>query len=143
MQVIHDYPESEKDIPVLRNKGILVAHSIVYNFTDYVNYDRAMSTYRALSRLSDMSNTILYMVSPNSQQVSSQGQNMLLGLSEYIQRYYEYWNPSNLLPPFGGNVYRSSIKRPTKRVMMIPILFVITRMRVCVCVFFPSKQYKA
>lgn len=105
VQVIHDYAESENDIPILRNKGILVAKSIVFSFTDYVSYDRAMSMYRALNKLSDMSNTILYIVSPNSLQVSSKGQNMLLDLGEYIQRYYEYLNPSNLLPPFGGNVY--------------------------------------
>lgn len=105
VQVIHDYPESEKDIPILKNRGILVAKSIVFSFTDYISYDRAMSMYHALNKLSDMSNTILHIVSPNSLQVSSQSQNMLLDASEYIQRYYEYLNPSNLLPPFKGNVY--------------------------------------
>lgn len=102
--MIHDNTVSQKDITNLRNKGIIVAKSIIFSFSDYVNYDRAMSMYYALNKLAELSNTMLYIVSPNTFQYPSDGPNMLFSFSDYIQLYRNYLNPSNLLPPYGGNV---------------------------------------
>lgn len=78
--------------------------SFVFNFSDYVNYDRAMTIYDTLCKLTKFSKNVLYMVSPDSHQNSnpSSAGNMLIDLSEYMQMYQKYLNPTHLLPPYDG-----------------------------------------
>lgn len=73
------------------------------DFSDYVSYDKGMTVYNAMRKLTDVGKTALYIVSPNSFQHLSNGQGTILDLSDLSQLYQRYLNPSNLVPPFKGN----------------------------------------
>lgn len=104
-KVFHDEPVNENDIINLRNKGILMAKSLIFDFSSYVDYNNAMSICNALSKLTDLSKSVLYVISPGSFSYRNDVPNIWYGFSNDAQTYHKYLAPSNLLPPFRGNVY--------------------------------------
>lgn len=93
-----------RDIITLRNKGFIVAKSLIFDFSEYVKYDKAMNVYNSLSKLTNIAKTVLYIISPDSFQHTNDGQNIWSGVSEHMQLYQKYLNPTSLLPPFKGNI---------------------------------------
>ncbi|VVC28237.1 Vitellinogen, open beta-sheet,von Willebrand factor, type D domain,Lipid transport protein, N- [Cinara cedri] len=101
-KVIHDVPVDETDITNLRNKGIIMAKSLIFDFSDYVDYEKAMSICDALGKLTNLGKNVLYVVSPGSFSHQNDVPNIWRDLSQYAQIYHNYLEPSNLLPPFRG-----------------------------------------
>lgn len=103
MKVLHDIPVNEKDIINLRNKGIIVAKSLIVDFSNYVDYKKAMSVYDALCELIDFGKNVLRVISPSSFPKSDNTPNLWYDFSKNAQLYHKYLKPSNLLPPFKGS----------------------------------------
>lgn len=97
--------DDQKDLTDLKIKGLFLAKSIIFNFSDYVSYQKTKAVYDALRKLTNISKTILYLISPNSVQLSHDSQIMWFGLSGYIQFYQHFINPSYSLPPYEGRLY--------------------------------------
>lgn len=95
----------------LRNKGLALAKSVVTNFSDYVDYNRAMSVYNALCKLTNFGKNILYLASPNSLQYPNDDENghkyMLraFDFDEIMKLYRQYGGSLDLLPPYKGIVF--------------------------------------
>jgi len=103
---MHDIPVSQREIIALRNKGFILVKSMMFNFSNYVNYDRAMAIYNALRKLFNIVQTVLYIASPNTFQYPTDENLLLSELNEYNMQFYQkYVNPLNFIPPFNGNVY--------------------------------------
>lgn len=104
-KVLHDEHVSENDKINLRNKGIIVAKSLIVDLSNYVDYDTANSILNSLDKLADMGKNVINVISPSSSSDSNSTPNLMLDLSQYAETYHKYLNPSNLLPPFRCNVY--------------------------------------
>lgn len=99
--VIHDIPVSQREIIALRNKGFILVKSMMFNFSNYVDHDRAMAIYNALRKLFNFGQTVLHIASPNTFQYPTDETPLLFDLNEYnMQVYHKYSNPSNLIPPY-------------------------------------------
>lgn len=78
----------------------------MFNFSNYVDHDRAMAIYNALSKLFNFCQTVLHLASPNTFQYPTDENPLLFELNEYsMQLYNRHVNPSHLIPPYDGNVY--------------------------------------
>jgi hypothetical protein len=95
--IIHDMPVSQREIITLRNKGLIVVKSMIFDFSNYVDHDKAMNIYNALSKLTTFGRAILHLASPNTFQYPSNENTLLTDFNVYYQKYL---NPSNLIPPF-------------------------------------------
>lgn len=105
VQIIHDVPVSQREIITLRNKGLIVVKSMIFDFSNYVDYNRAMNIFNALRKFTTFCQTILHLASPNTFQYPINENPILFELNEYnTQLYHSYLNPSNLIPPFDGNI---------------------------------------
>jgi len=91
-----------RDLINLRNKTIIVVKSFIFDFSNYVSYDRGMSVYNALRKVNNIGKTVLYIVSPSSFKNPSNDQSSFL---DYTFLYKKYMHPLNLLPPFKGNAH--------------------------------------
>jgi len=80
--------------------------SMIFDFSNYVDYDRAMNIYSALSKLTSFGQAILHLASPSTFLYPKNENPLLADFSFYYQKYL---NPSNLIPPFDGNVYTNII----------------------------------
>uniref|UniRef100_A0A2H8TZF4 Apolipophorin n=1 Tax=Melanaphis sacchari TaxID=742174 RepID=A0A2H8TZF4_9HEMI len=99
--IIHDIPVSQSEIITLRNKGLIVVKSMIFNFSVYVDHDTAMKMYNSLRKLFNFGQTILYITSPNTFQYAANDNPLLFEFNEYnMQLYHKYLNPSNLIPPY-------------------------------------------
>ncbi|XP_026815483.1 apolipophorins [Rhopalosiphum maidis] len=99
--VIHDIPVSQRDIITLRNKGLIVVKSMIFDFSNYVDHERAMNIYNALRKLTNFGQTILHIASPNTFPYPTSDKPLLFEFNEYnMQLYHKYANPSNLIPPY-------------------------------------------
>ncbi|CAH1725498.1 unnamed protein product [Aphis gossypii] len=99
--VIHDVPVSQREIIALRNKGFILVKSVMFNFSNYVDHDRAMAIYNALSKLFNFCQTVLHLASPNTFQYPTDENPLLFELNEYsMQLYNRHVNPSHLIPPY-------------------------------------------
>jgi len=97
---------SQREIIALRNKGFILVKSMMFNFSNYVDHDRAMAIYNALRKLFNFGQTVLHIASPSTFQYPTDETPLLFDLNEYnMQVYHKYSNPSNLIPPYDGNVY--------------------------------------
>jgi len=76
--------------------------SMIFDFSNYVDHERAMKMYNALRKLTTFGQTILHIASPNTFQYPTNENPLLIDFNIY---YHKYLNPSNLIPPFDGNVY--------------------------------------
>lgn len=94
-------PVSQREIITLRNKGLIVLKSMIFDFSNYVDHNRAMHIYNALRKLTTFVQTILHIASPNTFQYPTNENPMLI---EFNIFYHKYLNPSNLIPPLDGNV---------------------------------------
>lgn len=97
---MHDKPLEQKEIISLRNKTILVVKSFIFDFSDYVSYDRGMSIYNVLQKITKFGKTVLYVISPDSFKYSNDQRRFL----DYTYLYKKYLNPAKLLPPFKGSI---------------------------------------
>ena len=80
--------------------------SMIFDFSNYVDHNRAMSFYNALRKLFNFGQNILHITSPKIFQYSTNGRPLLFDFNKYnMQLYHKYLNPSNLIPPFDGNVF--------------------------------------
>ncbi|XP_060861024.1 apolipophorins isoform X2 [Metopolophium dirhodum] len=95
--IIHDIPVSQIEIITLRNKGLIVVKSMIFDFSNYVDHERAMNMYNALRKLTTFGQTILHVASPNTFQYPTNENPLLIDFNVY---YHKYLNPSNLIPPF-------------------------------------------
>lgn len=65
-----------------------------------------MNIYNALRKLTNFCQTILHIASPNTFPYPTNDKPLLFEFNEYnMQLYHKYANPSNLIPPYDGNVY--------------------------------------
>lgn len=97
---------SQREIITLRNKGFIVVKSMIFDFSNYVNHDRAMTIYNALRKLTNFGQTILHIASPNTFKYPENENPMMFDFNKHnLQLYHKYLNPSNLIPPYDGNVY--------------------------------------
>lgn len=75
---------------------------MIFDFSNYVDYDKAMTVYNALLKFTNLVKTVISVVSPETIQNQDDGQIMLYEFSELMQLYHKYLHPSNLLPPYDG-----------------------------------------
>lgn len=102
--MIYGNPMNKKYEENLRNKGLVLIKSMFTNFSDYIDYNKAMTIYNLLNKLTNFGKTILYIISPNSFQYLSNDQYKWYDFSEYMNLYHKFLNPSNIIPPFKGKV---------------------------------------
>lgn len=78
---------------------------MIFDFSNYVDHDRAMDIFNALRKLTTFGQTILHLASPNTFKYPTNENLMLIDFNEYnMQLYHNYLNPSNIIPPFDGNI---------------------------------------
>lgn len=79
---------------------------MVFDFSNYVDYDQAMNIYDALRKLTNFGQTILQIAAPNTFKSLTNNTSLSLDFNDYnMQLYHKYLNPLNLIPPFDGSVY--------------------------------------
>lgn len=117
--MLHDEHVTDNDIINLRNKGIIVAKSLLVDLSDYVDYDTADSFFNAVNKLAAAGQNVLNVMSPGVFSNSSAAPNLILDLSQYAETYYKYLSPSNLLPPFRCNV------KPNSKIITVNICILL------------------
>lgn len=96
--MIYGNPISREERINLRNKGLIAANSMLTNFSNYIDYNKAMTIYNYLNKLTNFGKTILYIASPNLFQHSSNENHIWYDFSEYMNFYRQL-----TIPPFEGN----------------------------------------
>jgi len=75
--------------------------SMIFDFPNYVDHNRAMHIYNALRKLTTFGQSILHIALPDTFQYPTNENPLLF---EFNAFYHKYLNPSNLIPPFDGNL---------------------------------------
>lgn len=79
------------------------------NFSNYVDFDKAMTIYSFICKLTNFGKNIIYIISPNSFQYLGNDQDtydmiqqrkIWYNFKDYINMYV---NPSNKIPPYKGS----------------------------------------